>query len=40
MRAALFLKQEDHVAFDRVLEEVSRRVPIRILGDCLMTNHW
>jgi putative transposase len=39
-RAALFLKEEDYAAFERVLEEASRRVPLRILGYCVMPNHW
>ncbi len=31
-RAALFLKEADYVAFERILDEAFRRVPLRILG--------
>jgi putative transposase len=39
-RAPLFLKEEDYDAFERVLEEAFVREPMRILGYCLMPNHW
>jgi putative transposase len=39
-RATLFLKEEDYLAFEHILEEAFRRVPLRILGSCVMPNHW
>lgn len=39
-RQTLFYKDEDYAAFDRVLAEAHRRIPIRILAHCLMPNHW
>ena len=36
----LFKKPEDFEAFNRVLIEAHKRVPIRILDWCLMPNHW
>jgi len=39
-RAALFLKEEDHAAFERILDEAFLRVPLRTLGYCVMPNHW
>ena len=39
-RAPLFFKEEDYDAFERVLEEALVRVPLRILGYCVMPNHW
>lgn len=39
-RLRLFKKDEDFVAFERVLVEAHQRVPIRILDWCLMPNHW
>jgi putative transposase len=36
----LFKKDEDYLPFERVLAEAFERVPIRILGWCLMPNHW
>lgn len=39
-RLRLFKKAEDFLAFERVLAEAHARVPIRILGWCLMSNHW
>lgn len=32
----LFKKDEDYLAFERVLAEAHQRIPIRILGWCLM----
>jgi len=40
MRAKLFLKEEDYAAFERILDEAILRVPLRILGYCVMPNHW
>ena len=36
----LFKKDEDFAAFEKVLEQAFDRTPIRILGWCLMSNHW
>ena len=39
-RATLFLKEDDYLAFERILDDAFRRVPLRILGYCVMPNHW
>jgi putative transposase len=39
-RRGIFQKPEDYAAFERVLAEALARVPLRILGYCLMPNHW
>ena len=39
-RLRLFKKDEDFAAFERVLLEAHRRLPIRILDWCVMPNHW
>ena len=39
-RAALLLKEEDYAGFERVLDEAFRRVPLRSLGYCVMSDHW
>jgi putative transposase len=39
-RLRLFKKEEDFRALERVLLEAWKRVPIRILGWCIMSNHW
>jgi putative transposase len=39
-RARLFRKQADYAAFERVLAEALDEHPIRLLGWCLMPNHW
>jgi putative transposase len=39
-RLRLFKKPQDFLAFERVLAEAHAKVPIRILGWCLMSNHW
>jgi putative transposase len=39
-RLALFEKDDDYDAFERVLIEAVERQPIRVLGYCLMPNHW
>ena len=38
--ARLFLDAEDYDAFERVMQEAFARQPLRILGYCLMPNHW
>lgn len=39
-RIPLFKKDRDYEAFLRVLDEALERHPIRILGYCIMPNHW
>ncbi|MEX0977964.1 MAG: transposase, partial [Pirellulales bacterium] len=39
-RMTLFDKPQDYEAFERVVEEAVERTTIRILGYCLMPNHW
>ena len=39
-RMKIFYKREDFEAFIKLLEEGRRRTGIRILGYCLMDNHW
>ena len=39
-RLALFEKAGDYEAFERVLVEAVERHPIRLLGYCVMPNHW
>ena len=36
----LFEKDEDYVAFERVLDEAHAREPLRVLGYSVMPNHW
>jgi putative transposase len=36
----LFKKEQDYLAFERVLKEAHAQVPIRILSWCIMPNHW
>jgi putative transposase len=39
-RGRLFHKDGDYLAFLQLLIEAKQRVPMRILGYCLMPNHW
>ena len=39
-RLPLFEKEGDYEAFERVVDEALERHPIRLLGYCLMPNHW
>jgi putative transposase len=39
-RLPLFDQPGDYQAFERVLAEACDRVPVRLLGYCLMPNHW
>lgn len=39
-RMTLFDTDNDYSAFLRVLEAARERVPMRLLGYCLMPNHW
>jgi putative transposase len=36
----LFRKESDYEAFERIMIEAHGRHPLRILGWCLMRNHW
>ena len=38
--AKLFFHAEDYAAFETALEEVLETVPARLLGYCLMPDHW
>jgi putative transposase len=39
-RLRLFKKDADFAAFEQVLTEARERVPVRILGYVLLSNHW
>ena len=39
-RLRIFRKERDFEAFEEVLEQAKARLPIRVLGWCVMTNHW
>jgi putative transposase len=39
-RLRLFRTDKDYLAFERTLRQAAARVPMRILGWCLMPNHW
>ncbi len=39
-RAEIFADDGDYLAFERVLEASLAAVPVRLLGYCLMPNHW
>ena len=39
-RATLFQKDGDYAAFEKVMREAKDWQPMRILGYCLMPNHW
>jgi len=36
----IFSKQGDYEAFRRILLEAHDRIPVRLLGYCVMPNHW
>ena len=36
----LFKKDDDYIGFYRALQLAMQRHPIRLLGSCLMGNHW
>ena len=36
----IFLKEGDYLAFEKALEETLKVVAVRLLGYCLMPNHW
>lgn len=39
-RAAVFHKDGDYDAFVRLLADAHERLPMRVLGYCLMPNHF
>src|SRR5271157_4263119 len=39
-RVEMFSSEDEYAAFERVLEEAFRREPLRILGYCVMPDHW
>ena len=39
-RRKIFERDGDYLAFERVLAETQKRLPMRILAWCLMPNHW
>jgi putative transposase len=39
-RATLFHKDADYAAFEKVLRQAKEWQPMRMLGYCLMPNHW
>ncbi len=39
-RREIFDDRADYVAFLRVIRETQERVAMRVLGYCLMPNHW
>jgi putative transposase len=39
-RGRLFGKEADYAAFEKVMTEALARTPTRVLGWCLMPNHW
>ena len=39
-RLRLFKKEEDFLAFERVMKLAFERFPIRVLAWCFMSNHW
>jgi putative transposase len=39
-RGRIFHTQADYAAFEKVIEQVHRRLPTRLLSYCLIPNHW
>jgi putative transposase len=39
-RDAIFLKDYDYLAFEAIIAAVYEKLPVRLLGYCLMPNHW
>ncbi len=39
-RARIFRKPRDFEAFEKVIAEAKERLPMRVLGWCVMSNHW
>ena len=40
LRATIFHKEGDYAAFEAVLEQAVRRVPVELFAWCAMPNHW
>ena len=39
-REKIFQSEGDYVAFERVLQEARQVAPMRLLGFCILPNHW
>ncbi|HEV8604271.1 MAG TPA: transposase [Tepidisphaeraceae bacterium] len=39
-RMRIFGKEGDYPAFEKVMRETLKMIPVRLLGYCLMPNHW
>jgi putative transposase len=39
-RARIFAKARDFEAFEEVIGEATRRLPMRVLAWCVLSNHW
>ena len=39
-KATVFHKPGDFQAFEKLMVEAKARLPVRVLGYCLMSNHW
>ena len=39
-RARIFRKTRDYEAFEEMIAEAKDRLPMRVLGWCVMSNHW
>ena len=39
-RQEIFSKNEDYIAFENVIAQTHQRLDVRMLGYCLMPNHW
>ena len=39
-RKQIFFKDQDYVNFLSLLHQAQKRIPVRIIGYCLMPNHW
>ncbi len=39
-REPIFRADADYMAFEKVMAETMERLPMRVLGYCLMPNHW
>jgi putative transposase len=39
-RLRIFRKERDFEAFEEVIEQAKARLPMRVLGWCVMSNHW
>jgi putative transposase len=39
-RTRIFTKPQDYEAFEKVLAEAKDRLPMRLLGWCVLPNHW